>query len=165
MRATCSRNSRVRSLRGRVQQRLGDGVGREAPLGKNGLVSAIRDHRSQDVRYGLAQRGIVFSEHDALIAAAERLADDAILARLLLQGIGQRFIALHGGVDPALLELVANIDGVLAGSKLHRRLSGRLTIGLAPLLDLHRKYGAPGGADLFATEIDGGLGGVGSENE
>ena len=46
---------RMRSLRGRIQHWFGDGIGREAPLGKNGLVTAIRDHRGQDVHDNLVQ--------------------------------------------------------------------------------------------------------------
>src|SRR3954447_8244357 len=107
--------------------------------------------------HDFAQRRIVFPEHDALIAGGERFADNAVLPGLLPLRVGQRLAALHRGVNATLLELVADIDAVLARDVLHGGLAVRLAILLAPFLDLDREAGAARRSDLLATEIDGGL--------
>src|SRR6266850_5738297 len=108
-------------------------------------------------RHHLAQRRIVLPEHDALIAGGERLTHNAVFPGLLPLGVGQRFTALHRGIDAALLELVADIDAVFARNILHGGLAVRLAILLAPFLDLDRETGAARRADLLAAEIGGGL--------
>src|SRR5260370_4645015 len=115
-----------------IDRHLLDRIIRQFPLVEDLLVAAIRDELAERPSDRLLQLRCVLGDADAGELARDTLADRRVAVGLERNHIGQGLVALHGGIDPALLQLGAGIGRALGADHADERLSGSLALQFAP---------------------------------
>src|SRR5882757_1535890 len=90
------------------------------PLGKQGPIAAIGNQRVDGVQHGLRKRLFLDRQRDAGELLRDGRADRRIGAGFEIHDVRQRLVALHGGIDAALLELGAGIGRAVGADEDNR---------------------------------------------
>src|SRR3954468_18142553 len=132
-----------------IDGRLFECVVGQFPLGEERAIGAIRDQCIDRLQHGLLQRLFLDRQSDAGELLRDGLAHSRIGAGLEIHNVGQRLVALGGGIDATLPELGAGVGRAVGADELDQIGAAVL---LAPGRDLRREHCAAAGADLLSAE-------------
>src|SRR3984957_9698785 len=92
-----------------IDRGLFDSVRGETPLVEQRLVRAVGDQPIDGAGDGVLENSVILRNGDPGELGADRGADEGVGVRFLRHYVGQRLVALDGGVDAALPKLGASV--------------------------------------------------------